>query len=336
MSSTYDFAEPGFVLIDRVNEMNNNWWCENIRATNPCVTADTWVHTASGPRQVRELIGVPFVARVDGGDHASGPEGFFKTADKPVLRLETVEGYSLRLTADHRVRRVSAQTRDRRDTEWCAAGELRAGDRVVLHDHRAAAEWAGEFTAAQGYLLGLLVGDGTLNQDKAVLSVWVPAAVANGAPGGIPAGVGGIMNAALEAARSLPHRSDFAAGARSQAAASTAFRWQRSATSRARSACVPGDKCITPRLERASSEFHRGFLRGLFDTDGSVQGSQVKGASVRLAQSDLPRLEAVQRMLLRLGIVAQIYRERRLAGASELPDGHGGTRAYATARSTNS
>jgi ribonucleoside-diphosphate reductase alpha chain len=36
MTSTYDFAEPGFILIDRVNEMNNNWWCEDIRATNPC------------------------------------------------------------------------------------------------------------------------------------------------------------------------------------------------------------------------------------------------------------------------------------------------------------
>ncbi|MGH8497188.1 MAG: adenosylcobalamin-dependent ribonucleoside-diphosphate reductase [Gammaproteobacteria bacterium] len=36
MTSTYDYAEPGFVLIDRVNEMNNNWWCENIRSTNPC------------------------------------------------------------------------------------------------------------------------------------------------------------------------------------------------------------------------------------------------------------------------------------------------------------
>ena len=36
MTSTYDFAEPGFILIDKVNEMNNNWFAENVRATNPC------------------------------------------------------------------------------------------------------------------------------------------------------------------------------------------------------------------------------------------------------------------------------------------------------------
>lgn len=36
MSSTYEYAEPGFILIDQYNEMNNNWFCENIRTTNPC------------------------------------------------------------------------------------------------------------------------------------------------------------------------------------------------------------------------------------------------------------------------------------------------------------
>jgi ribonucleoside-diphosphate reductase alpha chain len=36
MASTYDYAEPGFILIDEVNDMNNNWFCENIRASNPC------------------------------------------------------------------------------------------------------------------------------------------------------------------------------------------------------------------------------------------------------------------------------------------------------------
>jgi ribonucleoside-diphosphate reductase alpha chain len=36
MSSTYDYAEPGFVLIDEYNLMNNNWFCELIRALNPC------------------------------------------------------------------------------------------------------------------------------------------------------------------------------------------------------------------------------------------------------------------------------------------------------------
>ena len=327
MASTYDFAEPGFVLIDRVNEMNNNWWCENIRATNPCVTADTWIHTAEGPRQVADLIGRPFLARVDGADHPSTAAGFFRTATRAVVRLETAEGHALRLTADHRVLRVTRATRWKTETEWCTAGELAPGDGVRLNDHRGATAWPGAGTRAEGYLLGLLVGDGTLKDDKAVLSVWQPALAVN-APAG--AGVQGVMAEALTAARELPHRSDFVgwhavAGRNEHRLALAALR-----TLALGFGMTPGNKQISPTVERTSSEFHCGFLRGLFDTDGSVQGSQKKGVSIRLAQSDLPRLEATQRMLLRLGIATRIYRNRRDAGVRLLPDGHGGRAEYAT------
>ena len=328
MSSTYDFAEPGFVLIDRVNELNNNWWCEDIRATNPCVTRHTWIHTSEGPRQVADLIGRPFEAMVNGEAYPTDSRGFFPTGKRQVFELESNEGYRLTLTPNHRVRRVAYSSRWTMKTEWVEAANLVAGDKIILHDHRGAPAWNGPRTEGEGYLIGLLVGDGTLKEDEAVLSAWPGAMTVNGdfeRPGALSQ-----MRAAELAARELPHRADFrgwhAIPGRGE------YRMKPRAIKRLADTLGlrPGHKTVTDTMHRASSDFQIGFLRGLFDCDASVQGHQVKGISIRLAQSNEDLLVEVQRMLLRLGIVSQLYVNRRDAGYRRLPDGRGGFREYFT------
>ncbi|MBF0762819.1 ribonucleoside reductase, partial [Dysgonomonas mossii] len=146
---------------------------------------------------------------------------------------------------------------------------------IVLNDHRALPGWNGEGTEAEGYLLGLLIGDGTLKADKAVISVWLAEEndallVANGAPAP-SSGAHGILRAAEAAAATLSHRADFRGFQRTVARSGGACAERRMASGAVRALALrmgmrPGAKVITPAMERASSAFSVGLLRGLFDT----------------------------------------------------------------------
>ncbi len=325
MENAWDSGDPGIVFIDRINRDNPTPAIGEIESTNPCVTGDTFVMTAKGCRQVRELLNRKTDLLVNGKVVPTGDKGFFATGVKPVFKLRSKEGYQLRLTQDHKILRAASVTRNRVATEWCEAKALAPGDKIVIHDHGEYKEWDGAYNEKEGYLVGLLVGDGTLKRDKAVLSVWKKAA-----NGDVDPGPDSVMKKALACAFSLPHRVDFKGW--QTVAGRDEYRMSLGAVKQIALdlGMKPGEKKITPVMERSSSNFYKGFLSGLFDADASVQGDQRKGVSVRLSQSDLPLLRAVQRMLLRLGIVSRVYAYRRDAKKTLLPDGKGGVRAYPT------
>ena len=206
---------------------------------NPCVTADTWVHTGDGPRQVKDLIGQQHSTYVNGELFSTTPEGFFYSGTKPVLKLSTKDGRALRLTGNHKVLKVTAQTQKAQYTEWVEAETLQPGDRILLHNHRGLQPWHGQGAA-------------------------VTAA---------PKGQG--------------------------------------------TAAVLTELEITSAVEQGSYEFYCGFLQELFDTNGQLQDCPTDGPTVSLVHGSLANLQAVQRMLGRLGILSSIDANQALVIAHD-------------------
>ncbi|MFH1519251.1 MAG: ribonucleotide reductase N-terminal alpha domain-containing protein [Candidatus Omnitrophota bacterium] len=313
----YNNGEPGIIFIDRINKDNPTSNLGKVESTNPCVSADTWIMTKEGPRQTVELLEKKFIAIIDAKEYESTSRGFFETGVKSVYKLKTKEGFEIRTTLDHPFLKTSYKSRDRIETEWASLDSLGAGDRILLNDHTSLEGWKGNFSFDEGYLTGLILGDGTLKKDKVIISSW-----------GKDKGSFSVREEVFSITESFPHRKDFKGWVevkgRNEYRLSSAY--LKDICSRVDLVTQP--KKITELAEKASSEFCRGLLRGLFDADGSVQGTQEKGVSIRLSQSDLELLKCVQRILLRLGIFAKIYSYRREEGKKSMPDGKGGYKEY--------
>ncbi len=308
VKAAWTTGDPGMVFLDRMNEGPASPTPElhQVEATNPCVTEDAFVMTSEGPKQVRDLIGHGFKVLVNGKPWDTAEEGFFSTGVKRVYKITTKEGFVLKATGDHPVRLVKAMTRDRIDARWVNVADVRLGDRLLLHDHREVDGWEGRYGFGEGYLLGLLAGQESADQRIEQISVDSTRERRDAEF---------LTPSFLHTSASL--RREFSVASR-PAIRELAMEF----------GVTPGNKELNEKIEKTSSEFHRGFLRGIFDADGSVQGSQEKGVSISLSQSNLSTLQSVQRMLLRLGIFSRIHADRRPSGEVMLPDGKGGSRLY--------
>ncbi len=317
-TAAWTTAEPGVVFMQRYQERSNTRAWENLRCVNPCVTGDTLIYTDAGLYPAAELAkgGTPISVASPGGDGVSFKQAshVFPTGVKPVYRLSTAEGYSVRLTADHKVLTTAG---------WKEARQLARGDKIRLLDGEGGFGTAG--SEELGRVLGWLVGDGCINTNKSksqssvVLSFW-----------GRDRALAPAFAASVNRLVAAP------AGARQYPVGVTEI----AERDESRVSSVRLERLLDPELRHhkvqvprsvlhGTREMQRGFLQALFSADGSVQGTQAKGVSVRLSSSDMGLLEGVQRLLLNFGIASSLYANRRDATARLMPDGKGGQRTYA-------
>ncbi len=291
-------ADPGLLLID--NAKRRSPIRDFITCTNPCVTADTWVHTGDGPRQVKELIGVQHQTYVDGVLYSTTPAGFFQSGHQPqqVFSLQTQEGFRLRLTANHQILKV-IPSQAKPTLEWVEVSQLQAGDQVKLHNHRHLQEWNGRGSTQEGWLLGTLIGNGEFKDEAKVILKFSEGKTRDYALSCLNRADHETAYEVFEVARHARREHTFALYSPWITELAASFGVNKT------------NKQITQHIEKASFEFYQGFLQGLFDMNARVRGLSSKdpdreAAKICLAHNSLDLLEKVQRMLLRMGIVAAI------------------------------
>ncbi len=302
---TWVCGDPGMQYEDTIQRWNTVKAFGPINSSNPCVTGDTLVATEDGLRRIDSMVGeTPRVVGLDGRLHRT--TRVIETGTKPVYRLRTQSGYTIKLTADHRV-----WTENRGDVPAC---ELTKDDVVRLVQPRFGTRHIDPDEAAY---VGLMLGDGCVSGTLSTLTV------------------GKHEPALAEVARQVVNRFERRGGPvhvterpTSLAVATNAEAVRSMLAHWAVLDAGAAEKRLTDAALQLDRESVVALLQGLFTADGTVVDVGEKTQYVGLDSTSEVLLEQVQLLLLGFGIKSKLYRNRRLTNRALLPDGQGGLKEY--------
>lgn len=315
-------GEPGALFIDAANRSNPVPHLYDLEATNPCVTADTLVYTAEGLRRVGDLFAeenpVPVVldSRFGADSRTSQASPIFYTGDKPVYRLVTREGFTLKATGNHRIMTTAG---------WRELDQLRPGDKVHVLNRKGGFGTAG--SESLGRVMGWMLGDGTLNMAEGAALMFF------GEEQEVAPLFAGYVD---ELVSSVPHKNHYAptrtypVGVQQVAERAESRVVSTRLKERLAQLGMTSKEYVPEIVYTGSEAMQRGFLQGIFSADGTVLDNVEKGGSVRLWSVSLDLLHGVQQLLLNFGIFSRVYANRKKAGYKGMPDGRGGEQLYYT------